>query len=98
MMRITRPQSSRDDADDMRQELRLRLGPKRLASHQQFIEGHAQGENVAAAIYAMPFDKSLLWRHVGGRPSVLRSFTNILFLKRQSEIDHERLAARVQED
>ena len=58
------------EARHLLQQFRLRVGPERLASHQQFVEDHAQAENVAAAIDPMPFATGLLGTHVGGRPGV----------------------------
>ena len=43
---------------------------KRLASRQQFVEDHAQTEDVAAAIHPMSFATGLFGTHVGGRPGI----------------------------
>ncbi len=72
------------------QQFCLRVGPERLASHQQFVEDDAQAENVAAAINPMPFATSLLGTHIGGRPGVAWSLAHVLFTQCQSKVCDER--------
>ena len=86
------------EARDLLQQFRLRVGTERLASDQQFVEDHAQAEDVAAAIDPMPFATSLFGTHVGRRPGVAWPLAHVLLPQGQPEIRHERLAALVEQD
>ena len=86
------------EARHLLQQFRLRVGTERPASHQQFVEDHAQAEDVAAAIDPMPFATGLLRTHVGGRPGVAWPLAHVLLSQGQPEIRHERLAALVEQD
>jgi uncharacterized protein (TIGR03067 family) len=46
----------------------------------------------------MSLATSLLWRHIGGRPSINRAVADILFPQGQPEIRHKWLAALVKQD
>ena len=76
------------------QQFRLRVGRERSPSDQQFVEDHAEAEDVAAAIDPMPFATGLLGTHVGGRPGVAWPLAHVLLPQGQPEIRHERLAVR----
>ena len=86
------------EARDLLQQFRLRVRLKRPPSDQQFVEDHAQAEDVAAAIDPMPFATGLFGTHVGGRPGVAWPLADVLFPQGQPEIGHERLAALVEQD
>ena len=70
---------------------------KRSPPGQQFIQHHAQAENIRTAIDSMPFATSLLWTHVGWSSDVAWPLADILFPQSQAKIGHERLAALVEE-
>ena len=78
-------------ASNLLQQFGLSITPERLATRQQFVEHDAQTENVAATIDPMPLASGLFWRHVGGRPGVLRPLADVLFFECQPEIDDVRL-------
>jgi hypothetical protein len=95
---VVLPRRAGVEARHLLHQLRLRVGPKRLAADQQLVKDHAQTEDVAAAIDAMPFATGLLRTHVGGRPGVARPLAHVLFAQGQPEIRHEGLAAPVEQD
>ena len=86
------------EARHLLHQFRLRVRLERPASHQQFVEDHAQAEDVAAAIDPMPFATGLFGTHVGGRPGVAWPLAHVLLPQGQPEIGHERLAAPVEQD
>ena len=77
---------------DLLQQLGLRFRTKGRPPGQQLVEDHAQAENVASAIHAMPLAAGLLRTHVGRRPGKLWALAEMLFFQRQSEIRDVRLA------
>ena len=50
-----------------------RVRTKRSPSSQQFVEDHAQAEDVRPAIDPVSFTTGLLGTHVGRRPSIPRA-------------------------
>src|SRR5206468_2322672 len=72
---------------DLLQQFLLGAGPKGLAPGQEFIEDHAETENVRTAVYPVAFPTCLFRTHVGRRAGILRALAEILFLEGQSEID-----------
>ena len=71
---------------------------KRASPGQQFVQHHAQAENVAAAIDPVALATGLLGTHVGGRSGVAWPLADVLLPQGQPEIRHERLAAAVEQD
>ena len=86
------------EARHLLHQFRLRFRPERLSSHQQLVEDHAQAEDVATAIDAMPFATGLFGTHVSGRSGVAWPLAHVLLPQGQPEIRHERLAALVEQD
>ena len=64
----------------------------------QFVENHAQAEDVRSTIDPMPFAPSLLGTHVRGCPGNPATPAEILVLERQTEVGDERLARAVDQD
>ena len=83
---------------DLLQQFLSCLRRKRSPPGQQFVQHHAQAENVAAAIDPVALATGLLWTHVGGRPGVAWPPADILLPQGQAEIRHERFAAVVEQD
>ena len=94
------PLPGRTDLDgrDLLQQFRLRISLKQSPAREQFVEHHAQAENVRAAIDPMPFAASLFGAHVGRSSREAWSLANVPFSQGQPEIRHERLAGFVEQD
>src|SRR5690349_16758113 len=83
---------------DLLQQLFLRIRLERSASSQQFVQHHAQTENVAAAINSMSFPTGLFRTHVSRRPSVSWPLAQILLTQSQPEVSHIWFAGIVNQD
>ena len=64
--------------DPLQELLAVFAPPKGRACRQQFIEDHAQAENVCPTIDQMPLTTGLLGTHVGGRTAPLEPSPNPL--------------------
>src|ERR1019366_10351923 len=63
---------------DLLQQFFRRFTPERTPAGEPFVKDHAETKNVTAAINPVPFTTSLLWRHIGRRPSVAWPLADIL--------------------
>ena len=69
-----------------------------LSPGQQFVEDHAQAEDVGSPIDPVPFATGLLRTHVGGCPSDPATLAEVLVLERKTEIGNERLSRSIDQD
>ena len=76
----------------------LGFGDERSSPGQQFVEDHAQAEDVGSPIDPMTFTTGLLWAHVRRRSCDPGTLAEVLVLERQSEVGDERLPRGVDQD
>ena len=76
----------------------LGLGYERSSPGQQFVENHAQAEDVGSPIDPVPFATSLLGTHVRRSSSDPATLAEILFPERKTEVGNERLARGIDQD
>jgi len=72
--------------------------PERPSAGQQLEKDRAEAIDIRTPIHPMALAISLFGTHVGGRTRTAFSLAEIFLLQGQPEIDHERLAAAVEQD
>jgi hypothetical protein len=76
----------------------LGLGDERSSPVQEFIENHAQAEDVGSSIHSVTLPTSLLRTHVRWGSSEPTNFPEILFLERQSKVGKEGVSRGIDQD
>ena len=69
-----------------------------MLTGQQFIQDHAETEQVRAPVDEMPLPVRLFRAHVGGSAGIAKAFSVILLAHGETEINQVRLVARLQQD